>query len=295
MAHTFADKKNNQIPHSCLIKIQACYGALKSAERKAADHLINIPDRVSNLTIVEFAAEAGCSEATVVRLAKRLGYDGFPELKVDFARAAGPEDSSSEHYEGIGSSDDPVLVFQKVLHSTIGALEDTIKILDVESYNRALEAIVAAETVMFCGLGDAHVVAEEAHLRFMRIGKRSVCASDADQQLMHAAQLAPGDVFFAVSHTGRSRTVLDTLRVARESGATIICITNFPFSPVAKKSDIVLLTAVFTSYMTVEVMSKRVTELCILESLSINYLNRVGKKALDRLRNSNAIVEVNKV
>lgn len=295
MNNSFNTDNVDQVPHSCLLKIHACYDALKTAERKAVDHLLRIPDRVSDISIIEFAAEAGCSEATVVRLAKRLGYAGFPELKVDFARANGPDEVSFEHYQGISRSDDPMLVYEKVLRSTVGALEDTFKITRSEAYRDALEAIIQADTLMFCGLGDASIVAAEAHQRFVRIGKRSVFSADPDLQLMYAAQLARGDAFIAISHTGRSRTVLDSLRTARDAGATVIAITNYPYSPIAKRSDIVLLTAVFTSYLTVEVMSKRVTELCILESLSINYMNRVGKIALDTLRESNAVVEVNKV
>ena len=292
---TFNTDHTAQIPHNCLLKIQSSYEALKTAERKAADHLLAIPDRISRMTIIEFAAEAGCSEATVVRLSKRLGYEGFPELKSDFARFAHVEDSTTEHYEGITRDDNPLMVFQKVIRSTMGALEDTLKIMEDGAYLRALDAIVDAGTIMFCGLGDASIVAAEAHQRFMRLGKQSAFALDADQQLMYAAQLKPGDVFVAISHTGRSRTVLDALRLAKDAGATIITITNFPFSPLAKRSDIVLLTAVFTSYLTVEVMAKRVTELCILESLSINYLNRVGGPAVERLRQSNTVVEINKV
>lgn len=292
---SFNTDKADQIPHSCLLKIHACYDALKTAERKAVDHLLRIPDRVSGLSIMEFASEAGCSEATVVRLSKRLGYAGFPELKMDFARIGHHDDASIEHYQGISKGDDPMLVYQKVVHASIGALEDTFKIAKEHAYCSAVDAIVAADTLMFCGLGDASVVAAEAHQRFIRVGKRSVFSNDPDQQLMHAAQLAPGDVFVAISHTGRSRTVLDALRVARDSGAKTIAITNFPYSPIARRSDIVILTAVFTSYLTVEVVSKRVAELCILESLSINYMNRVGQPALETLRESNAVVEVNKV
>lgn len=284
-----------RIPRGCLLRLQSSYAALKTAERRAVDHLLEIPHRISTLSIAEFAGEAGCSEATVVRLAKRLGYEGFPELKMDFARVTGHDDSGAENYEGITRADNPMTVFQKVLHATVGALEDTAKVMKAEAYLKAVDAIVEAETVMFCGLGDAAIVASEAYMRFIRLGKRAVFSSDADLQLMQAAQLSPGDAFIAISHTGRSRTVLDAMKVARESGATLITITNFPYSPLAKRSDVVLLTSVFTNYLTVEVMSKRVTELCILESLSINYLNRVGKPALDRLRLSNIVVEANKV
>jgi len=70
----------HRIPHNCALKLQAVYGKLKTAEKKAADFILQNPDAIFGLSIVEFAERAGCSEATIVRLSKRIGYEGYPEL-----------------------------------------------------------------------------------------------------------------------------------------------------------------------------------------------------------------------
>jgi hypothetical protein len=57
----------------------------------------------------------------------------------------------------------------------------------------------------------------------------------------------------------------------------------------------VLLTAAFSGHLTGEVISKRVTELRIIESLSIGYLIRRGDPALERLARSNEAVTINKL
>ena len=290
-----------QVPYACMLRIQSVYGGLKTAERRAVDYLLEHPERVSGLTIVEFASVAGCSEATVVRLSKRLGYEGFPELKRDFAHVR--EESSTIEvdsetyaaYSEIGRDDDPVTVFEKVIQASVTALKDTVNIMSGEDYNRVVDLFVDAERLLFVGLGDAAIVALEARQRFLRVGKRADASLDPDTQLMLAAQLKPGDVFIAISHSGRSRTVLDAMKLARAAGAHIVAITNTPISPVAKRADALLLTAVFTRYMTVEVISKRVTELCVLESLLVNYMHRVGADALENIRKTEASVEANKI
>ncbi|MCK5737232.1 MAG: MurR/RpiR family transcriptional regulator, partial [Spirochaetaceae bacterium] len=66
------------IPHNCVLNLQAVYETLKSAERKAADYILDSPEDIAGLTIVDFAGRAGCSEATIVRLTRRLGYEGYP-------------------------------------------------------------------------------------------------------------------------------------------------------------------------------------------------------------------------
>lgn len=282
-----------KIPHNCLIKIRAVYDSLKTAERKAVDFLLEHPEESTQLTIVDFAAKAGCSEATIVRLSKRLGYEGFPELKADFSS----RDLSDEfEYEDISKNDDYLTVVKKVFEATIRALKDTIEMMDQQAYKQAIEALLGARKIVFCGVGDAAIVAMEASQRFIRLGENALVSQDSDLELIMSSQLNKEDVLIAISHSGRSKSVLDCVRVAKKMGAITIAITNFPISPLAKNVDILLLTAAFSKQpATGEVMSKRVAELCIIESLYTNYLLKKGKAARDRLKLSDEVVSINKL
>ncbi|MFW6138944.1 MAG: MurR/RpiR family transcriptional regulator [Spirochaetota bacterium] len=287
------ESKIKYVPRNCMLKIRSLYHVLKSAERKALDFLLAYPEKVKQLTITEFSDQAGCSEATVVRLARRLGYEGYTEMKADFAQSM--KNNNSIGYEDIKWDDPPFTVFEKVVKSTVAALHDSLDIMNSEDYKKAVDAIYHANQIMFCGLGDASFVALEAQYRFLRAGKNSFAASDPDLQLIYGSKLQKGDVLIAISYTGRSRTIIDVVKQAKQSGATVIAITNFPISPIAKQADIVLVTAVFTQFLTVEVMSKRVTELCILESLSINYTLRRGEESINSLVKSLNVVDINKI
>lgn len=87
---------------------------------------------------------------------------------------------------------------------------------------------------------------------------------------------------------------MDVAEVAAAAGATVIAITNFPTSPLAKLATYVLQTAVFTKNWTGEIMAKRLAQLCIIESLHANYLMREGEQAVQELRASNQVVRRNK-
>jgi RpiR family carbohydrate utilization transcriptional regulator len=290
------EKNSEKIPHNCLLRLRSVYANLKKAERKAADFILDRPEVISGITIVEFAQQAACSEATIVRLSKRLGYEGFPDLKADFAGGGdgeGPE--GGYEYRGISKRDTPVEVMQKVIETTVTALRDSFNIIDKRQYERALEALVAAPTILLCGVGDAALVAMEAWQRFVRIGQNCQVSDDPDLQLILASHLEKNDVVVAISHSGRSRTVVNTVKMARRRGAAAIAITNYPVSPLTKNSDIVLLTAVFQQHVTGEVISKRVAELCIIESLYISYLIRKGRTSLSMLAASNRAVGANKL
>ncbi len=281
------------IPHNCVLNLQAVYETLKSAERKAADYILDSPEDIAGLSIVDFAGRAGCSEATIVRLTRRLGYEGYPELKADFFAAR--ENGGVYEYDDVSPADPPGIIIHKVFEASIQALKDSLDMLDEDAYTRTADILGSAGTILFAGIGDAALVAQEAQQRFMRIGVASHYSLDSDLQLIHASHLSPGDAVIAISHSGRSKPVIDVCKLAHDSGAAVIGITNFPVSPLAKKSDIVLQTAVFAKSMTGEVISKRITALCVVESLYLSVLFRRGGDAMDILGRSNDAVGVNKV
>lgn len=287
------DKSNlSKIPHKCLLNIKAVYDILQSAEKKAADFIQSNPGEIANSTIVDIASKAKCSEATIVRLSKRLGYEGFLDLKADFANV------TKEHYleyEEVNEMDDVITVVKKVFDSSIAAINDTFDIMNRIEFEKALDVILSANKIMFCGVGDAALVAKEAYQRFTRIGQNCYTSIDCDIQLILSSQLDKNDVLVAISYSGRSQSVVKAVKIAKKSGAKVIAITNFPISPLTKKSDIILQTAVFSKYATGEVISKRIVELCIIESLFINYLLKKGQPVMDTLIKSNEVIKINKL
>ncbi|MDY7028654.1 MAG: MurR/RpiR family transcriptional regulator [Spirochaetota bacterium] len=287
------EKNLSKIPHKCVLNIKAVYSSLKTAEKAAMDYLLQAPNDLIDKTIAEVASAAGCSEATIVRLSKRLGYDGFPELKNDFQEHR--DKDSVTVYANVTDKDNIEEIFNKVFDASIEALKDTNRMIDRESLNEAACLINKAENIMFCGLGDAAIVASVAQQRFLRIGKKTFYSLDHDTQLIYASQLEKGDVLVAISYSGRSRPILNTVKVARDAGAKIISITNFPVSPLTKKSDIILQTAVFTQSIGSEVIAKRLTALCIIEGLYLSKLIDSKGTSLEFIEQANNAVAVNKL
>lgn len=278
------------VPHRCLVKLKGLYHSLKSAERKAADYLLAAPEGIGRMGVVEFAQKAGCSEATVVRLAKKLGYEGFPELKSEFAHG-----DAEVSYRAIRPADTPEAVVRKVFANSIEALSDTLEALDLAQYRRAVEALLHADKMAFFGLGNAAAVAREVYQEFLRIGVPCYTAEDSDLQIIIVnSQLAKGDVLVAISYSGESRPILSAARQAKSRGVMVLAVTNFPRSTLAKISDVVLLTAVFQEHVNGEIGSKRLAQLCVLESLYVNVLLRQGAKARKSLVESNQALGTNK-
>ena len=279
-----------RVPHRCLVRLRGIYHSLKKAERKAADYLLAAPDAIHHVGVVEFSSAAGCSQATVVRLAQRLGYDGFPALRHAFAA---PE--TEVPYRDIAAADKPEVVLRKVFANSVQALQDTLASIDPVQYDKSVEALLAAKSLAFFGLGNAAVVAREAYHKFLRIGVPCHTAEDPDLQLIILRNhLERGDVMVAVSYSGESNPIIMAARAAQARNIRVLAITNFPRSSLAKLADMVLLTAVFQEHINGEIGSQRLAQLTVLESLYVNYLLRCGPDARKALTAANVAVGLNK-
>ena len=65
-----------------LLQIEILKPELGRGEQRIADWILNNPGGLVPLSITELAARAGCGEATILRFAKRLGFNGYQELKI---------------------------------------------------------------------------------------------------------------------------------------------------------------------------------------------------------------------
>jgi DNA-binding MurR/RpiR family transcriptional regulator len=285
---TGTDKGN--MSRETFVRLQSVYSSLKTAEKRAADFMLKSPEKIAENNIIEAAGMAGCSEATLVRIAKRLNYNGYPELRSSINSGSG-----DVLYSGITTNDSDSDVIHKVFTASIRAIEDSLNMLDIDSYVKAIEMLRKAKKVLWVGSGDALMVALAGCFKFSRIGIDARCMNDLDSQLVQASQLSNDDVVIAISHSGRTRTVHDIIKEAKLHKAKVIAITNVPVSPLTKQADAILLTASFMQNNMGEIMTKRIPELCIIESLYISLVQRGPGHTAETLKESEAAINSNKL
>ena len=80
--------------------------------------------------------------------------------------------------------------------------------------------------------------------------------------------MTPNDLLFLISHSGRSRRLLDIAKTARERKVPIVLITGDPSSPLARISDLCLYSTNLESLLTTkEFTLSRISAITIIEVL----------------------------
>jgi DNA-binding MurR/RpiR family transcriptional regulator len=270
-----------KVPGS-FVRLQGAYSGLRAAEQRVADFILKHPDELIYLTVTELAERTHTSESTVVRLCQKIGYKGYQEFKIVLARDLVEE--TTEIYAAIEPGDDLATVKTKVFQANAQALRDTIEVLDDRELQRAVDALANARRVEFYGVGGSAPLALDAYHKFLKLGLQAIALSDGDLMAMSSSLLGPDDVALGISHTGASRDVTDALGRAKAHGATSICITHRPSSPITKVSDVVLVTAAQQTAFRSDASSSRIAQLTIVDTLYVAVANKHHERSLEMIQ-----------
>jgi DNA-binding MurR/RpiR family transcriptional regulator len=172
----------------------------------------------------------------------------------------------------------------------VKALEDTLRVLDLDALDRAADALLAARRVDIYGSGGGAIAALELQYKLMRVGVRAVPHTDAEMQVISATLLTSTDLAVGISHSGESPDVLHALRVAREAGAKTIALTNHPASPISRLADLSLCTSAQEALAHGYPLGARVAQVALIDVLySCMALKRVDESERSQTRIAEAL------
>ncbi len=195
-------------------------GSLRNSERKVAQLVASNPTFVMNAPMAGVAEAAGVSEPTVMRFCTGLGFAGFQQFKIALAQtlALGIPATLST----IDRDDSIAQLCTKIFDHTISSLDRARRSLDPVQIERAVAAILSSSALTFVGLGASAIIARDAEQKGALFGVPCSAPADTHQQYMAAATAAPGNVMMVISHTGRTRSIIQVAQTARANGAQVI-------------------------------------------------------------------------
>lgn len=253
---------------------------MRRSESKVAEYVLaNLRD-VINMRIVDLAAQADVSEPTVVRFCRAIGCDGFQDFKLSLAQQL----ASSPGYGKVAVTDtDSVADFsRKVFDATIDTLLKVRDSLNPNTIRKAIEALANANRVEFYGHGASAAVAADAQHRFFRLQLASAAYSDTHIQTMSALSLRKGDVVVAISQSGRTRSLLDTIELVKDMEAVVIGMAPSG-TPIAEAATIPICIDVAEEFEIYTPLSSRIAHLAVIDVLAVGVAQRKGPRLQGQL------------
>jgi RpiR family carbohydrate utilization transcriptional regulator len=259
------EEARSTVPEGVRDRLQAIRPNLAPTAQRIADYVLEHAADVVHMSVTEVAEQANASEGSVVALCQQIGARGFQQLKIALARDL--VQPLQFIHEDLARGDDVGTVAAKIFHSGMQAMQDTLRVIDTTALERAVKAILGARRVEVYGIGSAAPIAEDANYRLLRIGIESKSVIDSHVQAISASLTGRGVAVLTVSHSGSTHETVTATRLAKQAGATTICITNYGKSPLLAHTDIVLHTMARETQFRTEAMTSRIAQLAIVDAL----------------------------
>ena len=225
-------------------QIRRCYASLRKSEQKVADYVLNHEAACRRISLETLANQSGVSQPTVVRFVKALGFQGFKEFRYKLMENAVTEARSGESQAMYGYNLNPdeklKLIPAKVVATSVRTLEDMLKSISGEQFEKTIHMLAGARKIMLCCVENSSAAAKDLMTKLLYLGYD--CRYDEDYyiQKIAAAALTEQDVIIGISYSGQSKDTVDVMKTAKKAGARTIAITNFRESRISQFSDVLL-------------------------------------------------------
>ena len=233
------DKNGRGDPMKILSRLDDPPFRVSKGDRKIIDCIRARLTDIPRMTISEIAAASGTGEATCTRFVRKMGFAGLADFKAALA-GEGAELGRYMERGNIKNSETARETAHKLLCANMIALEKTQDIICNETIDRCAALLIAADRIAFIGLGYSGIIAQDSYFKFLRIGMHCVAPRDNHTMRMLAAIMDPSDVIFAISHSGETAEILETVALARSRGLKIISLTENHPSALRDASDVSL-------------------------------------------------------
>ena len=268
-------------PLDLVSRLERAEETLSPSERRVAEIVQSNFDAATRMTIADLAAKAEVSQPTVTRFCRSVGCASFAEFKISLATTL---TVASAYLKTERVSDDVGQLAHTVMLRSVNAIRECLDQLDSKTLSRAIDGLATSHRIDIYGQGGGSAaVAEDAKLRFFRLGLPVSAYNDGHQQRMSAATLKPGDSVLAISNSGRSKPVVEAVEIARSFGARTIALTR-PHTPLAEAAELVIPVAIPESGNVLLPTPSRYAHLAVIDTLAAGVAVQMGVRARDTLR-----------
>lgn len=200
--------------------------AFSPGEQAAVDYMMNRKDGIRDMTVKEIAAASYCAPSTLIRLAHKLGFEGWNALKESFleemeylaCRECGV-DANLPFEKG----DAPVTIGEKLAQLQMESIEDTCSMLDAAELHKATVMLKNAEIIYVLTIYPNHELAGVFREAMLRIGKTVVLVQEP---IYTALLMRPCDCGIIISYSGETGPMIRAARILNDRHVPFVSISN---------------------------------------------------------------------
>ncbi len=270
--------------NNILVTIELSYNQFTRTEKKIADYVLQNAAEVPFMSITELADACKVAEASIHRFCRTIKVKGYQEFKMLLSIGVNSDgENHGDKHRSVRDITDEKQLFEEILDYHLNAIRETNSLLDPAVVGKTVDMMTDARRIIFVGVGNSMVTAEEAYGKFLHITPKVDYVMDPHMQSMAAAMLTPEDMVVFISYSGSTSDNVHIAQIAHKRGAKIALITRYPRSELSKYADTILICGSKEGPLEGGSMGAKMSQLHIIDILFQCYYNKNLKES--RLNN----------
>jgi len=213
------------------------------SERLIVDYMLEKNMAVGDVSAREIARETYTSPSTLVRMAKKLGFDGWNDMKDAFLKETSYLES---HFRALDankpftSTDNIMTIASKIANLHAESAMDTLSLTDHDTLQKAVRLLEDASEVRMFAIANLNYPCEEFVFKLRRINKRAFHDPVQDNQWHDALMTPKSACAVLMSYSGETPNLLKTAGYLKSAGVPMIAITSVGENSLSKIADVTL-------------------------------------------------------
>jgi DNA-binding MurR/RpiR family transcriptional regulator len=227
---------------SSLVKIRAERDQMSAIERRIADFILENAHLLRDYSSQQLANSLGVSQSSVVKFSQKLGFKGYPDLKVSVSEAVARENGNGEARAAVPSRERPQAALAADLWRSKALAEEETRLINMpDKIAEIARAIDAAGKVFVIGLGEDGLPARAFSVKLTLLGIPVICHTDPALMCPALSIAEKGDVLVLFSEHGRQPALGQAERQFHERRGKVVSVTRHSANPLRAHADMSLL------------------------------------------------------
>ncbi|GCF93262.1 RpiR family transcriptional regulator [Enterococcus florum] len=214
-----------------------------AAETTLVEFILDKNLAIQELTIKEIAQETFVHPSTLIRVSKKLGFNGWVELKAAFLEE---QTYLQTYFDRVDANlpflatDGLMTIANKVATLERTTIDDTLSLLDHDNLQAAKQLVLKANQIKVFGSNANTLISQDFALKMRRIGKNVTPCQTLYETAYEAFNCQKNDCCILISYTGENEMILQTADILKQRKIPFIGLTSIGDNTLAALSNAVL-------------------------------------------------------
>lgn len=213
------------------------------SEKQIARYILDNGEDVLSMSVKELANKTYTSPATIVRLCRKIGLEGYNDFKIKYSAELQYDKRNQKRIDvnfPFLPHDSKETIAENLVSLTNEVIHDTHQLIDFEELNKIIDLLYNSEEIDIYGFGNSILAGLSFQHKMARIAKMVNIRTIPGEQIFLTSTSNEKKAAIVISYSGETNEIIRFVKVLKTKKTPIIAITSLGDNQLSDFADYTL-------------------------------------------------------